>query len=510
MFLLIGFILLQGCSSPDPKKSETIRCDLLVYGGTPAGVCAARAAEEQGLSVVVVEPTGHLGGMMSSGLCNSDKANHRVIGGLGLQVFQRIGNHYRDDLAWKFEPHVAKKIFDEMIVHPNITVVHRQRVEKVIKEEQQITTVLFTRGLTVDASMYIDATYEGDLMARAGISYTIGRESDETYGGVQELSEENQWAGSISARDKKGRLFPEIQDVPMSKPGGGDRKVQAYNFRVCLTDTKKNQIKIKKPRGYRSKRYTLLAHHLETHPTLQLHDLIKLFQLPNQKYDINSNGPFSTDYLGGSWDYPDADYELRKKIWIDHQRYTQGLFYFLGHDKRVPSHIRKDMKRYGYAKDEFKDNHHWPYQLYVREGRRMKGAFILTEQDVIKRLEKADNIGMGSHYIESHHIQRFMSPDGYVQNRGLVRTRGKVRPYQIPYRSITPQKTECANLLVPVCLSASHIAYCSLRMEPQYMILGHSAGVAAAHALHSNRAVQDVDIAALQSALKEQGQVLAY
>lgn len=507
-WILFLLVLLTSCT----RVTEHLHCDLLIYGGTPAGMCAAEAAADEGMKVVILEPTGHLGGMMSSGLCASDKGASGVIGGRALEVFKRIGSFYSTNIVWRFEPHIAERMFDAMALHTNITLVPNVHIEKAVKQESRVTHILCSQRLAVYARAYIDASYEGDLMARAGIAYTVGRESRDTYGephaGVLPPPAEDQWEIPIKAREPKGQLRQEIQDDPMGKLGQDDHKIQAYNYRLCLTTNRQNQVKIKAPPGYDPERYLILGKYLKARPNTYASEIFRFLDLPNGKIDLNSRGPFSSDYIGGSWEYPDASYRKREKIKLDHKYYTQGLLYFLGHGERVPPRLQNIFQQFGYAKDEFAENDYWPYQLYVREGRRMIGDYVLTEHDVIKNRKKPDAVGMGSHYIEVHQIQRRETSKGLVQNRGGLRLRAEAKPYQIPYRCITPREEEASNVLVPVCHSASHVAYNSTRMEPQYMILGHAAGLAAVHALRSETSVQRINVQALQLQLRAQGQVL--
>jgi hypothetical protein len=289
--------------------------------------------------------------------------------------------------------------------------------------------------------------------------------------------------------------------------------VQAYNFRLCLTDVKENQVAYPRPKGYDAKRYALLARYIPAFAEAngrppRMGELMNPVKMPKGKTDTNNNGPFSTDYIGGNWDYPEANYATRARIWQAHVDYIQGFLYFLANDPQVPAPLHDEMNRWGLAKDEFTDNGNWPNQLYVREARRMVGEYVMAQKDIQEDLRKPDVIGMGSYNSDSHNIQRVATPDGAVENEGDMQV--PVTPYQIPYRMLLPKRAEATNLFVPVCFSASHVAYSTLRMEPQYMILGHATGVAARMALRAGVAVQDVDTAALSARLKEQRAVFEW
>jgi hypothetical protein len=317
----------------------------------------------------------------------------------------------------------------------------------------------------------------------------------------------------VPAFDKNGKLLPEITSTQIDPTGSGDHKIQAYNYRLCITDNPSNKLPFPCPVGYNSSRYEVLLEWLkvlkksERNRSLIISDVLSLGHLPNGKADANNNGPFSSDYIGGSWGYPEADYRTRERICKEHREYLQGMLYFLSNDGRVPAELRLDMKKWGLAKDEFKDNDNWPYQLYIREGRRMIGEFVMTQKDLQTDIAKKDSIGMGSYNSDSHNTQRYATPDGYVLNEGDMQV--PVMAYQIPYRIMLPKRREVTNLLVPVCLSASHVAYSSLRMEPQFMIIAQAAGVAAKMAFNADCTVQDVDVAVLQAKIKAQGGVLA-
>jgi hypothetical protein len=354
-------------------------------------------------------------------------------------------------------------------------------------------------------------------MAQAGVAYTVGREPQSKYNeslaGVRERTPKHQFLVRVSPYDENGKVLPEVNPGPKAAPGTGDRKVQSYNFRMILSNDPANMLPYPKPPDYDPHRYELLARLLKAmtekngRPPV-MHEVTLIALIPNHKADINNQGAFSTDYIGKSWDYPDGDYATRARIWNDHVNYTKGFFYFLAHDPRVPASLQREVNSWGLAKDEFVDTDHWPHQLYIREGRRMVGDFVFTQKDLQTDLTKPDVIGMGSYNSDSHNIERLVTPDGAVENEGDMQV--PVKPYQIPYRVMLPKRSQATNLLVPVCFSASHVAYSSLRMEPQYMILGEAAGVAAKLAVQSDEAVQDIDVSALQAKLKSQGGVFEW
>ncbi len=493
--------------------------DVLVYGGTPAGIAAAITAAREGAHVLLIEPGSHVGGMITSGLCATDTGNSYCIGGISREFFERVGRHYGKTISWYMEPHVAEVVFSEMLKEAGVQVVFNERlreIEGVIKSGTRISTIVMENGHAYSAEVFIDCTYEGDLMAQSGVSYTIGRESSREYGesmaGVRPFTAAHNFNYKVSAYDESGQLLPEIYDGLKGEAGEADHKVQAYNYRICITDLASNKLPFPRPEDYDPSRYALLVRWLdvvkEAHKdrSLVVGDVLSLFALPNGKYDVNNSGPFSTDYIGGSWDYPDADYAVREEIINDHKTYMQGLLYFLANDPQVPEELRKDMSRWGLAADEFTDNGNWPYCLYIREARRMTGDYVMTQKDIQENIYKPDAIGMGSYNSDSHNVQRVVTPEGYVENEGDMQV--AVKPYQIPYRVMLPKVSEATNLLVPVCVSASHVAYSTLRMEPQFMIMGQAAGTAAVIAVDSHLSVQDIDVELLQNKLRASGAIL--
>lgn len=494
--------------------------DVVVYGGTAGGAIASVAAAREGLKVALLEPGRHLGGMTSGGLGHTDHGKKETIGGYSLEFYQRVGKKYGEPVTWYFEPHVAELVLNEMVAEAGVKVFrnHRLREQDAIARRKGVIREIFLdNGTSFRAKIFVDASYEGDLLSRVGVTYTVGRESTAQYGeslaGVRPKDRAHQFDFPVSAADANDQPLPDIQTGPRGALGAGDKKVQAYNFRLCLTDDPKNQSPHPKPRGYDPGRYQLMTRYLEAfekhrgRPAV-MRDLFIVSPLPNRKTDINNRGPVSTDYMGGSWNYPDAGYRDRAKIWQEHIDYTAGLFYFLANDPSVPEKLRQEVASWGHAADEFGDTGNWPHQLYVREARRMVGEFVMTQRDIQTELTKPDPIGMGSYNSDSHNVQRFIQDDGTVQNEGNMEV--GVQPYQIPYRVLLPKRKQATNLLVPVCVSSSHVTYSTLRMEPVYMIMGHAAGVAAKLAIESGSAVQDVDAKALTAKLRGQGAVMEW
>jgi len=505
--LILMLLAASGCSSVDRRHY-----DVVVYGGTAGGVMAAVAAAREGVSVALLEPRRHIGGMVSGGLGKTDFGRKKVIGGMSREFFERLGRHYGEPVTWYFEPHVAENVFRDWLKTANVEVFFEHRLDRVARRDNRLLSIRMENGAEFAAKVFLDCSYEGDLMARAGASYTWGREAHDTYGeslaGVRETSKYHQFDVPISAYDKDGKLLPCVHDGPRGATGQGDQKVQAYNFRVCLCNRKENQVPFPRPADYDPRRYEIIRRYLAKRgKDLDLNKIMIVSLMPNGKTDINNRGPFSTDHIGASWEYPEADYARRQEIWDDHVSYVQGYFYFLANDPSVPEHLQKAINQWGLAKDEFADTGHWPHQMYIREARRMVGAYVMSQKDLQTERTKPDSIGMGSYNSDSHHVQRVVKPDGTLENEGDMQV--PVRPYEIAYRALTPKKGECENLLVPVCFSASHVAYSSMRMEPQYMILGHAAGVAAAYAVQCDVAVQQVNVARLRVRLREQGQILS-
>jgi hypothetical protein len=529
-----------------PLAASAADYDLVIYGGTSAAITAAVQAKKMGKSVIVVSPDKHLGGLSSGGLGFTDSGNKAVIGGLSRDFYHRVWQHYDQDAAWVqqkkseygnkgqgtvamdgenrtmwiFEPHVAEQVFEAYVKEFSLTVVRDawlDREKGVSKKEGRISSITTLDGKTYSGKMFMDATYEGDLMAAAGVSYHVGREAiaqyDEKWNGIQTgvLHHRHHFAKMgidpyVTPGDPKSGVLPEISAASPGEYGAADKRVQAYCFRMCLTDDESNRIPFPKPEGYDPKRYELL---LRVFQAGWRETFDKFDPIPNHKTDTNNHGPFSTDHIGANYDYPEASYEKRREIIQDHVCYQQGWLYFIANDPRVPADVQKAMQKWGLPKDEFTDNGGWSHQLYIREARRMVGHYVMTENELLKRRPTPESVGMGSYTIDSHNVQRYITPEGHVQNEGDIGTHLK-GPYEIAYGALVPKKEQCQNLFVPVACSASHIAYGSIRMEPVFMILGQSAATAASMAIDAGLAVQDVPYAQLKERLLADGQVLEY
>lgn len=522
--------------------------DLVIYGGTCSAVIAAVQAKKMGKSAVIVSPDQHLGGLSSGGLGFTDTGNKAVIGGLARDFYHRIWLHYDRPGSWRqqkkseygnkgqgtpamdgenrtmwiFEPHAAEQVFEDYVKEFGLAV-HRgewlDREKGVKKDGPRITSITTLSGKAFAGKMFIDATYEGDLLAAAGVDYHVGREASSVYGeewnGVQTgVLHHRHHFGAVKKPispyvvpgDPKSGVLPRISTEPPGDYRSGDKRVQAYCFRMCLTDDESNRIPFAKPDGYDPKQYELLLRVFEAG---WRETFGKFDPIPNHKTDTNNHGPFSTDNIGMNWDYPEASHERRREIIREHEVYQKGWLYFIANDPRVPADVQKAMRKWGLPKDEFADNGNWSRQLYIREARRMIGQFVMTENELLKKRPTPDSVGMGSYTIDSHNVQRYITPDGHVQNEGDIGV-GLPGPYEIAYGSLVPKKGQADNLLVPVCCSSSHIAFGSIRMEPVFMILGQSAATAAATAIDSGITVQDVPYAQLRERLLADGQVLAY
>jgi hypothetical protein len=508
---------LQAASAP-------VTSDLVVYGGTASGIMTAYSASREGLHVVLLEPGAHLGGMVTGGLSATDMADFTVIGGYAREFYLRAAAHYglhdlNQSTSWLSEPHVSEEVLLQMLREANVKVYLHERLlehDGVRRSGTRIVSLNTEDGKQWGAKVFADCSYEGDLMAQAKISYTWGREASTEYGedlaGVRAHTPGHQFQWALSAYDDQGHLLPEIDPGPLAAAGSGDKHVQAYNFRAVLTNDPNNCLTFTRPTGYNRSQFALLERYLNEFQSRMgrephFKDVTNPVDIPNKKADFNNNGPVSTDFIGHSWSYPEGTYAEREAIWRQHLLYFQSFFYFLSQDASVPASLRAEVNQWGLPKDEFSATDHWPPQLYIREGRRMLGEYVMRQADLQQNRTKTDSIGMGSYNSDSHNEQRVAMADGSVQNEGDVQV--PVQPYEITYRVITPKRSESTNLLVPVCLSATHAAYSSIRMEPQYMIIGQAAGVAAALAVHSHLAVQDIPIAELQKKLRNEGAILS-
>jgi len=541
LILVISFLGSQASVS----ANEVPEYDIVIYGGTSAAVIAAVQARKMEKSVIIVCPDTILGGLSSGGLGWTDTGNKSVIGGLSKDFYHRIWKEYSKPETWKwqkpeeyewrertlakfdknqtmwvFEPRVAEKVFEDYIMEFNIPVKRNEWLDRkngVKKTDGRITAITMLSGNTYKGKVFLDTTYEGDLMAAAGVDYHVGREANSVYGeeynGVQPGLDHHDHhfqvldkpvSAYVKPDDPSSGLLARISPEPLGKKGEGDHRVQAYCFRMCLTNHPDNRIPFAKPEGYDPAQYELLLRCFDAGWGMEL---FKKFDLmPNRKTDTNNHGPFSFDNIGYNWDYPEATYERRKEIIKEHETYQKGFLYFVANDPRVPQDVRKEMNRWGLPKDEFEATGGWSHQLYIREARRMIGAYVMTENELREKKPTPDSVGMGSYTIDSHNTQRYVDEKGNVQNEGDVGV--NVKPYEIAYGSLVPRKEQCTNLLVPVCVSSSHIAFGSIRMEPVFMILGQSAATAAALAIDGNLAVQDVPYDRLRERLLSDGQVL--
>ena len=543
ILLITGLMGLTGCKESGEETKPIATADIIIYGGTSAAISAAVEAKRSGKSVIVVSPDIHLGGLSSGGLGYTDTGDKSVIGGLAREFYHRVWQHYNTTEAWNwqkkeeygnkgqgtpamdgenrtmwiFEPHVAEKVFEDMVAEEQIRVDRDEWLDRengVEIKDGNIVSITTLSGKKYSGKMFMDTTYEGDLMASAGVSYHVGREGKEVYGeewnGVQTgvLHHKHWFASDISPYvvpgDPSSGLLPRVSGEDPGEKYSGDDKIQAYCFRMCMTNHPENRIPFPKPDDYDPLNYELLARVFETGRK----DWFEKFDaVPNRKTDTNNHGPLSSDNIGMNYDYPEASYERRKEIIKEHENYQKGLLWFVANDPRVPEDIQTEMQTWGLSKDEFTDNGNWPHQIYVREARRMIGEFVMTENELLKRSPTPKPIGMGSYAMDSHNVQRYVKPDGFVQNEGDigVSTNGA---YAISYETLVPKKEECKNLLVPVCLSSSHIAFGSIRMEPVFMILGQSAAAAAVLAIDENAVVQEVDYDKLKDVLLAKGQIL--
>ena len=512
--------------------STAAASDVVVFGGTPSGLIAAISAAREGASVTVIEPTKWIGGMTTGGLAKSDTGKEETIGGYTREFFEKAAARYKGKFMWFAEPQANMETFQTLLKEAKVEVITGRRLKTVARDGTKIISFTTDDGVVHAGKVFIDASYEGDLMARAGVSYTVGREGHDQYGESlagflpmplrtrtnDVMASDCACVGGtgphyihgtpcvISARDDKGGLIFGVNES-RSQPGQADRLTQSYNFRVIVTQRPDIRLPFPKPAHYDASHYELLLRLIKAYPVVKFGRLVHLGEIANGKFDLNAQGLFSTDYPGANFDYPDGDEATRARIWQDHVDYVQGFLWFLGNDDRVPQALRDEVNKWGLCRDEFTDNDHWPYALYVRDGRRMIGEYVMMQQDMQQNIHKPDTVAMGSFVIDCHIVQRIVTPEGNVTDEGSFQD-APTKPYQIAYRSITPKNAECGNLLVPVCLSASHIACCSLRMEPVYMALGQAAGVAASMTLKAESSVQTVNVAALQARLREQKAVL--
>ncbi len=537
VFLVFGNVQLHA-----QKKEKG--ADVIVYGGTSAGIAAAIQSSRMGKSVILIEPTNRIGGLTTGGLGQTDIGNKIAIGGISREFYENIKTYYDDFSNWKwqkkseyldggqtrtergensmwtFEPSAALSVYQDMISKEDISLVYNERLNRekgIKKRDGKILSIQMESGKVFSGKVFIDATYEGDLLAAVGVTYTYGRESNDQYGetlnGVQANIKNTSLLGVVSKNGfnhnfvqgvdpyiKKGNpesgLLPGINEKP-GLEGSGDKNIQAYCFRMCLTDHPENRIPFVKPNGYAEMDYELLLRNYEAGfngvPWINS-------GMPNRKTDTNNRNGFSTDFIGQNYNYPEASYDEREKIVEKHRNYQMGLMWTLANHSRIPEKIRKEVSRWGTAKDEFERPDGWQQQLYIREARRMVSDYVMTQHNCEGLHIPNDPVGLGAYGMDSHHTQRYVDANGFVQNEGNVECKVKA-PYPISYKSIVPKKEECKNLLVPVCLSATHIAFGSIRMEPVFMVLGQSAATAAALAIDTGSSVQDIPYRSLQKRL---------
>ncbi len=532
---------------PAAQAAEPVY-DVVIYGGTSGGVAAAVQTSRMGKMAILIEPGQHLGGLSSGGLGATDIGNKAAIGGIAREFYRRIKKHYDDpaswrqekrdayrsgrtteaaaeDAMWTFEPHVAEQLMNDLVKEAKVPVVFGERLvlhRSVEKTDRAIVSIRMESGKVYRGRRFIDATYEGDLLALASISFHVGREANSVYGetlnGVQVAhAVKHQLMPGVDPFVKKGDkssgLLPGVVPGPPGEDGSGDKRVQTYNFRLCLTDVKGNQIPFTKPPGYDPLRYELLLRNFEAGET-NAQPAVKntvpwnpIF-MPNRKTDVNNNYGFSTDNIGMNYAWPEGDYGARNRIFQEHLLYTQGLLWTLATNDRVPPKVREEVNRFGLCKDEFQQTGGWPHQLYVREARRMVGAYVMTQSDCQRKRTAEDAVGLGAYNMDSHNVQRYVDEQGHARNEGDIQV--GVSPYPISYRAIIPKESECTNLFAPVALSASHIAYGSIRMEPVFMVLGQSAATAAVQSIDADVSVQKVDRVKLRERLLADGQVLEW
>jgi len=541
---LISLFLFAGCSK-SINNDNLYQAEVIVYGGTSAAITTAVQLAKMQKSVIVVSPDVHLGGLTSGGLGWTDTGNKEVIGGLSREFYHRVYEYYQKDESWKwqdrsdygnrgqgtpamdgaqrtmwiFEPHIAEQVFEDFIDDYQIRIFRNEWLDRssagIVMDNNEIKSIKTLSGKIFEGKIFIDATYEGDLMALANIDYHVGREPNSTYGeewnGVQVgvLHHAHHFKSDVDPYivpgDPTSGVLPKISTEDPGVKGEGDHRVQAYCFRMCLSNHPDNRVPFPKPENYDPFQYELLARIFDSGWRDVFH---KFDPIPNRKTDTNNHGPFSTDNIGMNYDYPEATYERRKEIIREHEDYQKGLMYFLANDEKVPDEIRERMSQWGLAADEFVDNGNWPHQIYVREARRMIGEFVMTENEILGEAPVNRSIGMGSYTMDSHNVQRYIKSDGYVQNEGDIGVHPK-EPYKIDLGSLLPKQEQCNNLVVPVCVSSSHIAFGSIRMEPVFMILGQSAGTVAGMALEKGIKVHELKYEDLRDVLLKDGQVLS-
>jgi hypothetical protein len=510
LFALIPILLLSSTHAASP--------DIIVYSGVPCGIAASITAAREGAKVVLIEPLKHVGGLSTSGI-NTAESEHMLkwtIGGFADEFYRRLGKHYgTGQPEYFFESSVAEKVYLDMLKEAGVEVRYGSSVDAVTKDGAKITGITLTDGTKLTAKVFVDASYEGDLMARAGVNYTVGRESKAEFGEDAAGIRFDKTPRKARTVDASGNLLPGISAWAKNlQEGDAHRAPMNYNFRLTVAKDPKLQVPIPNPKHYDAARYSLLGDWFRDQANKQkptkLEDVLDLYSRRNGKYELNNkqSAIYSLGHFGGQFDWPDASYQNRARIYEDHMDYTLGLLYFLANDAAVPNHVRSDMKKIGLHKDEFVDNGNLPYQLYVREARRMKGEYVMTQHDVQENRRKSDSIGLSSHFIDCHHVQRVALNENEFVNEGRIWRMGHAN--QIAYRALTPKAVECTNLLVPGAASYSHVAFCTLRLESVWMITGHAAGIASAMALKDGSDLQKVNVPALQDKLRTQHQVVDF
>lgn len=499
------------------SSAETQEVDVVVYGGVPCGVAASVAAARNGAKVLLIEPTRHVGGLNTSGL-NTAETEHMLkwtFGGIAQEFYERLGERMGvNGPAYYFVSGEAEKVFNDMLKEADVAVHFGARVEKVQKDGTKIQSITLSDGSKVMAKVFVDAGYEGDLMARAGVKYAIGRESREEFGeskaGIS--FDPPMQAATV---DASGHLLPGISGWARDyKEGDAHRGVMNYNWRLCFSKDPATRVRFPQPAHYDRARFRLLENWLaemtKVGKEVKVKDILDLYTRAQGHTEVNNKQAaiISIGHFGGQFDYPDAGYAERDRIIQDHTDYTLGLLHFLSTDASVPEKLRSEMQQWGLHKDEFADNGHWPYQIYVREARRMRGVYVVRQQDVTEDRRKPDAIAVGSHFVDSHHVQRLaVSPTEFV-NEGRIWLDGYA--YQIPYRALTPKAEECTNLLVPGAASYTHVAFCTYRLESTWMMAGHAAGTAAVMAAKQGQAVQELNIPELQEKLRAEKQIIDF
>ncbi len=485
------------------KHAPNLTVDLFVYESTPSSIMAAVAAANEGLSVAMLSPYKHVGGMRTSGLAMHNLGVKGTLGGLGKEFHDQIYQYYVENYGinspqvelcengFRFEPHVAEKIFLRWLAEAGVILLTEETIGDVLKDGPKITKIITSSNRVISADIFIDGSYEGDLMAKAEVTYRVGRDSRSDYN--------EKYAGLT---------------YPPNKVGEASDKIQRFVYRLVLTDSLENQVPITRPANYHRAMYMIDAAYFEHMPPRKLGDILYFNRIPNKKTDVR----VGEGWVGGSNGWVESNLKEREYIAEEHKEYALGYLWFLLTDRSVPASIKKELRKWGFAKDEFVDNENWPYQLYVREARRMIGEYIMTESDILENRYKDDAIAIGSYMLDVHPTQYVpIEEDNDQHDYGLYSAYGvfreggvahQIKPYEIPYRSILPKKAEVENLFVTVCVSASHIAFSTIRMEPVYMMMGHAAGVASAMSVQNNIKIHDIDRRKLHEKLISQEAIL--